>query len=54
LIRAGRDSGGAGNGCSDHVGQALLLEAAATVLACAVGFRYSTGSINQVDGGRHL
>jgi 3-oxoacyl-[acyl-carrier protein] reductase len=29
-------------------------DVAETVLACAVGLRYSTGSIIQVDGGRHL
>jgi NAD(P)-dependent dehydrogenase (short-subunit alcohol dehydrogenase family) len=29
-------------------------DVAATVLACAVGLRYSTGSVIQVDGGRHL
>jgi NAD(P)-dependent dehydrogenase (short-subunit alcohol dehydrogenase family) len=29
-------------------------DVAETVLACAVGLRYSTGSVIQVDGGRHL
>jgi NAD(P)-dependent dehydrogenase (short-subunit alcohol dehydrogenase family) len=29
-------------------------DVAETVLACAVGLRYSTGSVIQADGGRHL
>jgi hypothetical protein len=44
----GRRSGCTGEICGDHTAEAE------TVLAYAVRLRYFTGSVIQVDGGRHL